>query len=851
MDHVQLPLDGLDAIDVPFVASFEFDAQDFESYPTRVGLPRLDDHAGWQEIDSARTASVVQSWLYFGLIRAFLNREWDQVSFEKFVANDAQGRPTVTAAPLLPLLDEWSVSAASRDLLEQERCRALLDLCSAALRRLSLLPQCAVSPLPEILLSVHLLVTTLTAVVSDGRLTLAELGSRPDITNPSESDPAAALLAQQLLTAGWCPWKIEQILSQYSYLTVYYISRLRDPTAPHISHRACTKERCIGNNVDMANYATRHTDSTCACPHSSVPDAKVRSIIANGGIPIVRVRSSRGGSVRLQVKQAAPQTRYIAISHVWSDGLGNPHANSLPQCQLMRLGQSVKLLAPPILDFAQGYVSIPQLNIGLDGKRLAIAWGATQWFWLDTLCIPVGSDEQSVLLKSIVINQMAAIYAGAHQVLVLDSVMQASHMAHRDPCHVLAQLSAIAWLGRCWTYQEGALALSLQVQCADCSFDPALFNDIARRDLDSNNTYFLLPGTTTAHSTWYRMKRAMFVGLDWTRTAASDLFRDILDLPPAPPKSNIRARLAKHIYSQINDVISREMCHSRRNKDPFSLSGNVLHDFVLCWNSLAQRTTTMGGDVHVIIANLLRLNAFSILAMKNHEERVRAVLWSLPGIPLSLLFNRSKERVRPTEQHANRWMPLWPDRFTITESPVLEMQKGVLMLAAAGAETEGPRPKLLMLDMLLETCQGPTELVVSDASGPDPECYRIVLHRRPADEFDSARFQSTVFLLHAVVSSRTERHLGDIPGACLHTNAILYKYPTLDGEMENSCQGNRTKEAQILTTYDCPATAHFLGSSLPSGHEHLPQYTATSPVNYTLAIEHGEHRSATKTGVQG
>ena len=37
------------------------------------------------------------------------------------------------------------------------------------------------------------------------------------------------------------------------------------------------------------------------------------------------------------VRDAQPNSWYIALSHVWADGLGNPKANSLPQCQLRRI----------------------------------------------------------------------------------------------------------------------------------------------------------------------------------------------------------------------------------------------------------------------------------------------------------------------------------------------------------------------------------------------------------------------------------------------------------------------------------------------------------------------------------
>jgi len=121
---------------------------------------------------------------------------------------------------------------------------------------------------------------------------------------------------------------------------------------------------------------------------------------------------------------------------------------------------------------------------------------------------------------------------------------------------------------------------------------------------------------------------------------------------------DVWAFLAKHVYSEITEVFGREMRLDRRGTDSLLPSERIMGDFVLCWNFLAQRTTTMAGDIHFIIANLLRLNAFSILNIKSREERMREILCSLPGLPLSILFNKSKERVRPMENHANRWIPL-------------------------------------------------------------------------------------------------------------------------------------------------------------------------------------------------
>jgi len=57
---------------------------------------------------------------------------------------------------------------------------------------------------------------------------------------------------------------------------------------------------------------------------------------------------------------------YVAISHVWSDGLGNAIANTLPWCQLQRIQGLVDALYQ---DTAGNQHPVP--------------------FWMDTLCVPV------------------------------------------------------------------------------------------------------------------------------------------------------------------------------------------------------------------------------------------------------------------------------------------------------------------------------------------------------------------------------------------------------------------------------------------------------------------------------
>ncbi|KAK1756427.1 hypothetical protein QBC47DRAFT_186074 [Echria macrotheca] len=821
MDHVQRPADGYDHIVVPYVAGPPYDSLDFDTFPDRLGFPPFNEDSAWKGLDPGTISRLVQSWLYFGLIGAFLRHDVDLAEFvrEDTEPKDGPIRRLVSSKTLEPHLDKWL--AAGED-IEEERLQALLETSASAYCHFSSLSQSSASPLPEILLSVSILITTL-AETANRRATalkrwpLFELPLLPPV-DTSNLDPAARLLERELISAGWCPFKVQQILSDYSFMTTYYVSRLRDPMAPHISHAACTKDRCIGNNVDMANYSTRHTPTSCQCSHVSIPDKKMRSIIASGGIPIVRVKVSRNGGLAIQVKAASHQSRYIAISHVWSDGLGNPHANSLPTCQLKRLRGSVKSLVPPIFDLAQGFLSIPQLNVSFDAKKMAISWGSTEWFWLDTLCIPVGADEESRLLKSKAINQMAAIYAAAHQVLVLDSVMQAFTVAGRDLCHIAAQMTALAWLGRCWTYQEGALALALQVQCADCSFDPAMLNYDS--DFSKEDSYVLLPGTTSTTSFWDRASRAASLGLKLGIKGMLVGIRSLLGMPVSKPQK-AEAVLFRHIYYQLHDEVYREMCADRRQS--FSLSGDTMKDFILCWNSLARRTTTMAGDIHVILANLLRLNAFSILAMSSQEERMRAILWSLPGIPLSLLFNPSKERVRPAEHHGNRWMPLWPDMHTLDESPILDIGDDALILKDCDY-----MPHILVFDGVISKT---AEILVHVSGGDEDAWYRVLLRRQADDQFELGGFKNTALLFQL----RTAEP-GPFPmqAACLQLSDIQETRPKTDSPSSSS----HGSALDLKATYDCPATARYVGHVVPLGYATLPRYEAKAMNSYTLSIKH-------------
>jgi hypothetical protein len=79
----------------------------------------------------------------------------------------------------------------------------------------------------------------------------------------------------------------------------------------------------------------------------SVPYESLVKITRKGHVPLISIHSSAStdGLLELRVHRRSRKDKYIAITHVWADGLGNPRENSLPTCQIKRLQQSMSALS--------------------------------------------------------------------------------------------------------------------------------------------------------------------------------------------------------------------------------------------------------------------------------------------------------------------------------------------------------------------------------------------------------------------------------------------------------------------------------------------------------------------------
>ena len=170
----------------------------------------------------------------------------------------------------------------------------------------------------------------------------------------------------------------------------------------------------------------------------------VIKILENEQLPLLQINNYHTlEELTVKVIESHENSRYVALSHVWTEGMGNPRANALPWCQLQHLHQMVAALDKAADPLTEGE------------KELLI--------WLDTLCCPVKPAKG----KMMALEQMKRTYEDATYVLVLDSSLQASDNREVSVIEGSARIFTSRWMRRLWTLQGAALAKKLWFQFAN------------------------------------------------------------------------------------------------------------------------------------------------------------------------------------------------------------------------------------------------------------------------------------------------------------------------------------------------------------------------------------------------
>lgn len=497
MDHLPTPNQpAIEPIQIPLLEAENYDGGDFEGYPARQGYDTRSAQE-WEAIfqhPSPEFQAFLQRWLYFGTIECTLGRRVDVSQFcitpGGSSSHDGQ---LLNSEALEPLLRSWMSDAIEIERADQagfnkfyircggqftaacnvhknlgrpmHQCR---EVAGAHTHSHSLMSYIATHKVrdprdPQVAWSVDALIELLNGMQ---RVCAAQrLQARGDASSIPETsffkrvvreqphDSLATGGNQAKLTVelterrGWCPSDAAVMYNAFSTSIMLYVNSLDMPVANLTGHGHCTRYNCSLRTLSDSTYERAHAQGCAGCGDSKADQAEIERILCGGSIPVVRLPDTEAMAQRLdriELGSSEAVVDYIAISHVWSDGLGNVEQNAVPSCQLGRLAGFVRSLPEP--------------------------FAGTQHIWLDTICVPpdaAGMDEA----QGLALERMRDAYEKATAVLVLDRTLYSVPAFGKSVLELLVRTFVSPWMRRLWTFQEGCLAPTSFIQFEDGAID--------------------------------------------------------------------------------------------------------------------------------------------------------------------------------------------------------------------------------------------------------------------------------------------------------------------------------------------------------------------------------------------
>ncbi|KAJ5338425.1 hypothetical protein N7452_005153 [Penicillium brevicompactum] len=441
-------------------------------------------------------------------------------------------------------------------------------------------------------------------------------------TTIQDPPPSLRLVIDRLCLNGWCPEQAKGLVQSLGYMPLYYMSQIKRHNPQGLDHQKCQDAICTaGVSSDRIPGVPRHRWPRCACDLHPVPINDVLNTLRQGKIPLIRLMDGPSGEVIISVEPLTTRSRYVALSHVWSDGLGNTAGNSVYKCQLEQIRR--QLANMPVHDESRAVAFSSKGSI--DFRRLRISLGLPKYavtlFWLDILCIPVKgltdvNDIELSQLRERAISQIPVVFAGAAQTLVIDSELQSLRLSGSQLPEIAARLLGSQWGSRAWTFQEAAQAVKCRVQLADGAFNP-VDDHLWRR-------------------TWAGFRFRPRVRPQ--RGATDDGLPLLSGMSPYFKVRSTRTFLEKHLLIAFQNHL---LPWFLPKDTPWLYKDNSSDEqalvFTRTWNELLLRSTSQASDLDLILAMSLNLPLYRILALPI-SQRLRYILWSLDRIPLSLLF---------------------------------------------------------------------------------------------------------------------------------------------------------------------------------------------------------------------
>ncbi|KAL3471442.1 hypothetical protein BJX99DRAFT_24604 [Aspergillus californicus] len=590
-----------------------YDGSDWDTFPARTGWLEKSEAGDFPERyvpyvklpkESEyffRYSRKIESWLYFGMLHYVFGDRLDQSEF--LWSKDGQKQLLTTRHLHKYVDDEDDWKSNNRGARAVEIVNKVLGVLPRYIPWIQEGPCLAIRLLSLALWTV--------AVKRDGPQPEPPFFGAWSLSIPEMDNSNLGLFL------GWCPLDAEKCRGAGIQLdTQLYLQQLRRTTLKwnYRTHEACTKTQCVADNIEESSYNVRHVSDECSCPHLHADVEQLHAILLDGGIPLVMITPSgedESGKQQYDIKIVKKRSNkpYVAISHVWANGLGNPEGNSLPHCQLGFLYERAR----PLLrdkDYIPGYDEKIYGPLYTGAVRFAhFASNAARrgddsvLVWIDTLCIPHRSD-----VRGLAIERIRDVYTSASRTMILDSelmLVDSRLVSKMEVC--LRVLYCSSWIRRLWTLQEGLAAEEkLFVLLADKALNIGTIPYMLLNKVDEGEIPIFQDGIATmAAVAWY------------------SYFQKPTD------------------YASAFHRLVLQMGGTRNRADVIGWT----------WFNVATRATSKDRDRPTVLAGLLNLDVREVLKTKDADERMLRIYSMLGVFPQDVMFLEGPR----FEEYGMRW----------------------------------------------------------------------------------------------------------------------------------------------------------------------------------------------------
>ncbi|KAI5837087.1 hypothetical protein DFP73DRAFT_569377 [Morchella snyderi] len=782
-----------------------FDGGSFHTYPERCGI----DIKSLDTYNLNEVAPFLQEWLFFGLMTYFFEGSGVTFQREDFILKDHAVGQLRISTKLLPQylwywrVNEWWFADKESQLhrpVALEKLTDALALANAANRSLSTMIRngaCLNNRSEIVLLSLVILEETLD-------ITRGTASYGVDGLHYPSARAFPLYLDRLLRDAGWCVAEIESLKTESAHVTSLYYCSTFNRHVLRKDHSRCTEQRCVSNQMEEATYVTKHVNSTCSCKHHTVSDTQdgvsVSSILDNGGVPIIWISHPPGqeSDITVNVQDSmlkkggvnGKSDRYVAISHVWSDGMGNARQNSLPRCQLAQIQRLVN-------ELYESDEPIP--------------------FWIDTLCVPLVKRY-----RNMAITRMSRTYRDADKVLVLDLSLRRVSLS--SPLECMMHVAVSPWATRLWTFQEGVLAKRAYFRFSDGAATP---DELERMTWDGDWGYMCSIKASARYMSGnddisnlknlaaMRLVRAFARGLQGLEELRNDLEADTdapfsllswiraehdrilslnppnqqdlwnkvtLDCPDFPSERDseffklLNPTLLNTVYSDGKVALYKILGGEHRrdwyeeHQDKMQIDIHLFEPYLepFSWHAesafyelakaVCGRATSKADDETLCLGGIMGINVAQLLELHG-EERMKRFLSLLASIPADFIFSTGSK----LQQDGYRWAPV-----SILNSLLRNRRNTTVVLATYGRLTpDGLQVTLMALSMTITRLPKGKDLAVygKRTSEDQQDSYYHLRIRDHVDTsqivWDSFEVDYLVVLLHP-----SDRSLAAVASIC-------------------------------------------------------------------------------------